>query len=44
MRRRTSEGMTKGEVACCLKHYVGREVYLAIQNPIQTIAKSTCHL
>ena len=33
MRRRTAEGMTKAEVIRCLKRYVAREVYTAIQRP-----------
>ena len=33
MRRRTAEGMTKVEVIRCLKRYVAREVYTAIQRP-----------
>ena len=33
MRRRTAEGMTKAEVIRCLKRYVSREVYTAIQRP-----------
>ena len=33
MRRRTAEGMTKTEVIRCLKRYVAREVYTAIQRP-----------
>lgn len=33
MQRRTEEGMTKAEVIRCLKRYVAREVYSAIQRP-----------
>ena len=33
MQRRTEEGMTKTEVIRCLKRYVAREVYSAIQRP-----------
>ena len=34
MRRRTGEGMSKIEVIRCLKRYVAREVYAALQNPL----------
>ena len=40
MRRRTSEGMTKREVIRCLKRYVAREVYTAIQKPAQILEKA----
>ena len=33
MRRRTAEGMSKRDVIRCLKRYVAREVYSAIQKP-----------
>ncbi len=35
MRRRTAEGMSKRDVIRCLKRYVAREVYSAIQKPAQ---------
>ena len=34
MRRRTTEGMSKAEVIRCLKRYVAREVFTALQNAI----------
>ena len=40
MRRRTAEGMTKREVIRCLKRYVAREVYSAIQKPTQILDKA----
>ena len=40
MRRRTAEGMTKREVIRCLKRYVAREVYSAIQKPTQMLEKA----
>ena len=40
MRRRTAEGMTKREVIRCLKRYVAREVYSAIQKPDQILEKA----
>ena len=39
MRRRTAEGMSKTEVIRCLKRYVAREVYSAIQKPNQILDK-----
>ena len=32
MKRRTREGMSKAEVIRCLKRYVAREVFSALQN------------
>ena len=40
MRRRTAEGMSKREVIRCLKRYVAREVYSAIQKPAQVLDKA----
>ena len=40
MRRRTAEGMTKREVIRCLKRYVAREVYAAIQKPAKILEKA----
>ena len=40
MQRRTAEGMTKREVIRCLKRYVAREVYSAIQKPTQMLEKA----
>ena len=40
MRRRTAEGMTKREVIRCLKRYVAREVYAAIQKPAKIREKA----
>ena len=37
MRRRTAEGMSKREVIRCLKRYVAREVYSAIQKPAKIL-------
>ena len=37
MRRRTAEGMSKRDVIRCLKRYVAREVYSAIQEPAQIL-------
>ena len=38
MRRRTTEGMSKTEVIRCLKRYVAREVFSALQNSAEIIA------
>ena len=40
MDRRTAEGMSKRDVIRCLKRYVAREVYAAIQKPVQTLEKA----
>ena len=40
MQRRTAEGMSKSEIIRCLKRYVAREVYSAIQKPAQLIEKA----
>ena len=40
MQRRTAEGMSKSEVIRCLKRYVAREVYSAIQKPNQILEKA----
>ena len=40
MRRRTAEGMSKRDVIRCLKRYVAREVYSAIQKPAQILEKA----
>ena len=40
MRRRTREGMSKAEVIRCLKRYVAREVFSALQNPAQIVARA----
>ena len=40
MRRRTAEGMSKRDVIRCLKRYVAREVYSAIQKPAQMLEKA----
>ena len=40
MRRRTAEGMSKRDVIRCLKRYVAREVYSAIQKPAQILDKA----
>ena len=40
MQRRTAEGMSKSEIIRCLKRYVSREVYSAIQKPAQLIEKA----
>ena len=40
MQRRTAEGMSKSEVIRCLKRYVAREVYSAIQKPVQVVEKA----
>ena len=40
MQRRIAEGMSKSEVIRCLKRYVAREVYSAIQKPAQLIEKA----
>ena len=37
MRRRTAEGMSKRDVIRCLKRYVAREVFSAIQKPAQIL-------
>ena len=39
MQRRTREGMSKAEVIRCLKRYVAREVFSALQNPAQIVAR-----
>ena len=40
MCRRTAEGMSKRDVIRCLKRYVAREVYTAIQKPAQILEKA----
>ena len=40
MRRRTTEGMSKAEVIRCLKRYVAREVFSALQDSAETIARA----
>ncbi len=40
MQRRTEEGMSKAEVIRCLKRYVAREVYSAIQRPDQILVQA----
>ena len=40
MRRRTKEGMSKAEVIRCLKRYVAREVFSALQNSAEIIARA----
>ena len=40
MQRRTAEGMSKREVIRCLKRYVAREVYSAIQKPHEVLGKA----
>ena len=40
MQRRTREGMSKAEVIRCLKRYVAREVFSALQNPAQIVARA----
>ena len=39
MHRRTAEGMSKRDVIRCLKRYVAREIYSAIQKPTKILAK-----
>ena len=40
MRRRTTEGMSKTEVIRCLKRYVAREVFSALQDSAELIARA----
>ena len=40
MRRRTREGLSKSEIIRCLKRYVAREVFSALQNPTQIVARA----
>ena len=40
MCRRTTEGMNKRDIIRCLKRYVAREVYSAIQKPTQILEKA----
>ena len=40
MQRRTAEGMSKRDIIRCLKRYVAREVYSAIQKPAQALDKA----
>ena len=40
MQRRTEEGMSKRDIIRCLKRYVAREVYSAIQKPAQALDKA----
>ena len=40
MRRRTTEGMSKTEVIRCLKRYVAREVFSALQDSAEIIARA----
>ena len=35
MQRRTEEGMSKAEVIRCLKRYVAREVFTALQDTVR---------
>ena len=37
MQRRTAEGMSKRDIIRCLKRYVAREVYSAIQKPAKAL-------
>ena len=37
MRRRTKEGMSKAEVIRCLKRYVAREVFSALQTSARIV-------
>ena len=41
MRRRTAEGMSKRDVIRCLKRYVAREVYSAIQKPAPILEEAS---
>ena len=38
--RRTGEGLSKTEIIRCLKRYVARQVFSAIQNPAQIVARA----
>ena len=40
MNRRTGEGLSKSEIIRCLKRYVAREVFSALQNSADTIARA----
>ena len=40
MRRRTAEGMSKSEVIRCLKRYVARDVFSAIQKPTHVVDRA----
>ena len=40
MTRRTGEGMSKAEVIRCLKPYIAREVFSAIQSSAQIAARA----
>ena len=40
MRRRTAEGMSKSEVIRCLKRYVARDVFSAIQKPAHVVDRA----
>ena len=44
MQRRTGEGMSKAEVIRCLKRYVAREVFSALQSSTVEIARAARHL
>ena len=40
MRRRTTEGMSKREIIRCLKRYVAREIFSAIQHPADGVRRA----
>ena len=40
MRRRTTEGLSKSEIIRCLKRYVAREIFSAIQHPADFVRRA----
>ena len=40
MRRRTTEGLSKSEIIRCLKRYVAREIFSAIQHPADLVRRA----
>ena len=40
MRRRTSEGLSKSEIIRCLKRYVAREIFSAIEHPADEVRRA----
>jgi transposase len=41
VQRRTSEGMSKKDIIRCLKRYVARAAYTAIQHDLANLTKQT---
>ena len=39
VQRRTAQGMSKKDIICCLKRYIARATYTAIQQDLANLAK-----